>query len=279
MNGFYSYENTCNNCGKKGHQYHQCKMPIMSIGIIAFRINAGVREYLMIRRKDTLGFMEFMRGKYSVYNKYYILNLMNEMTAAEKDRLIHCSFDEIWKDVWKKTENSYNKNYKMEENISSDKFQVLKDGIYCSKDVEFYNLKSMVEESNRHSTWIEAEWGFPKGRRNSNEKDYECAIREFSEETGYKPHDLKNVNNIIPFEEIFTGSNFKSYKHKYYLMYMDYSTTLQNNHPFDDTEVSKIEWKTYDDCIQCMRPYNLEKINLINHVESCLTNCHIVEII
>ena len=27
----------CNNCGKQGHLYHQCKHPITSNGIIAFR--------------------------------------------------------------------------------------------------------------------------------------------------------------------------------------------------------------------------------------------------
>ena len=29
----------CNNCGKQGHLYNQCKKPIISSGIIAFRNN------------------------------------------------------------------------------------------------------------------------------------------------------------------------------------------------------------------------------------------------
>jgi hypothetical protein len=28
--------NTCNNCGKLGHQFNQCKLPIISYGIILF---------------------------------------------------------------------------------------------------------------------------------------------------------------------------------------------------------------------------------------------------
>ena len=28
----------CNNCGKIGHLFHQCKIPITSIGVITFRI-------------------------------------------------------------------------------------------------------------------------------------------------------------------------------------------------------------------------------------------------
>ena len=29
----------CNNCGKNGHLYHQCKLPITSVGVIAFRLS------------------------------------------------------------------------------------------------------------------------------------------------------------------------------------------------------------------------------------------------
>ena len=58
-------ENYCNNCGKLGHYYHHCKMPITSIGVIVFRYNPeGKIEYLMIRRKDTFGYIDFMLGKY-----------------------------------------------------------------------------------------------------------------------------------------------------------------------------------------------------------------------
>lgn len=74
----------CNNCGKPGHTFHQCKGPITSIGIIAFRIVDGEYQYLMIRRRDTLGYIDFMRGKYSVSNRPYILNMLKQMTRQEK---------------------------------------------------------------------------------------------------------------------------------------------------------------------------------------------------
>ena len=53
--------NFCNNCGKSGHLYHQCKIPITSIGIIVFRPSSSGIQYLMIRRKDSLGYVDFMR--------------------------------------------------------------------------------------------------------------------------------------------------------------------------------------------------------------------------
>jgi hypothetical protein len=61
MNNNYElkYEHFCNNCGKNGHMFNQCKLPITSFGVIAFRMNQnGQYEFLMIRRKDTLGYID-----------------------------------------------------------------------------------------------------------------------------------------------------------------------------------------------------------------------------
>lgn len=268
-----TYDHICNNCGKNGHSFHQCKVPITSFGVIAFRINShGIHEYLMIRRKDTLGYIDYMRGKYSIYDKQYIINMIRQMTVAEKRKLQNMEFDELWKDVW--GDEKLSNQYKTEEIISKEKFHQLKTGIH-SKQGEMYNLNMLIEESNTYGIWIEPEWGFPKGRRNYMEKDYECALREFTEETGYSASYLKNVHNILPFEEIFTGSNYKSYKHKYYLMYMpyEYSTLVTE---YEKSEVSQIEWKNCAQCIESMRPYNLEKMNLISNIQSCLLKYKLV---
>ena len=116
--------------------------------------------------------------------------------------------------------------------------------------------------------WIEPEWGFPKGRRNFQEKDLNCALREFEEETGYLKSNVKLVQNIIPYEEIFTGSNMKSYKHKYFLGFIDPSIKTTNT--FQETEVSEVKWLNYTECIEKIRPYNLEKINILNKVNKVL---------
>ena len=73
----------CNNCGKLGHILSQCKMPITSIGIIAFRKNNNKFEYLMIRRKDSLGYVDFLRGKYNPHNEFHLKNIFQEMTHEE----------------------------------------------------------------------------------------------------------------------------------------------------------------------------------------------------
>jgi 8-oxo-dGTP pyrophosphatase MutT (NUDIX family) len=136
---------------------------------------------------------------------------------------------------------------------------------------ELFTINTLIEESCKSESdiWREPEWGFPKGRRNYQENDYECALREFQEETGYNSRLLKNIKNILPFEEIFTGSNYKSYKHTYYLTFMNYEDTLQLN-KFEPTEVSKMEWKNYEDCIQCIRHYNLEKKRVLININETL---------
>ena len=103
--------------------------------------------------------------------------------------------------------------------------------------------------------------GFPKGRRNYREKEIICGLREFEEETGYIKNNLIIFNNILPLEEIYTGSNYKSYKHKYFLGYMP-----ENKNPekeFQINEVGKIEWVTIDKADVFIRDYNIEKKNVI----------------
>jgi ADP-ribose pyrophosphatase YjhB (NUDIX family) len=317
----------CNNCGKHGHQFHQCKSPITSHGIIAFRENPlknNIREYLLIRRKDTLGYIDFMRGKYSIYNKKYILNMIKQMTNDEKARLITQPFSKLWTDLWgslttddksvkgtsgsdsqctkrnkhdakslsikgpdhfsvtdRKTNvlpeepmhykpdvpsQNLNEIYNMEETNSRNKFESLKSGIYTKTD--FYDLEELINMTEPE--WKEPEWGFPKGRRNYQEKDYECAIREFCEETGYTSDKLIPLKNIQPFEEIFTGSNYKSYKHKYYVNYMKYEDTL-TSHNLQECEVSKSLWASLERCYELIRYYNVEKKRLLESVENMLS--------
>ena len=50
----------CNNCGRLGHQYHQCKLPITSYGVIATKIEPDKTiKYLFVRRKDSLAMLIF----------------------------------------------------------------------------------------------------------------------------------------------------------------------------------------------------------------------------
>ena len=209
--------NFCNNCGKLGHLFHQCKLPITSIGIIAFRIKNNTIEYLLIRRKDSLGFVDFLRGKYLPNNKEYLINLLSKMTISEKNFILNTEFSELWNHLWGE---NIGIQYRSEEKNSHEKFNNLKNGVTLENG-DKYNLHDLINESNnKFYNYKEPEWGFPKGRRNYQEKDITCALREFEEETGFDKSDLFLIQNILPLEEIYTGSNFKSYKHKYFIAFI-----------------------------------------------------------
>jgi 8-oxo-dGTP pyrophosphatase MutT (NUDIX family) len=253
--------NTCNNCGKQGHSFHQCKLPITSYGIILFRPSNYGLQFLMIRRKDSFGYIDFIRGKYSPYNIYQLQNIINEMSILEKQRILIEPYEKLWKTMWGETTNTQCKN---EEHISSKKFDLINAGIISNNEI--INLKELIIKST--TNWIETEWEFPKGRRNYKEKDLDCALREFEEETGISKTKITIIENALPFEEIFIGSNHKSYKHKYFLAYMNETEDFLNN--FQITEVSKIEWKTHEQCLESIRPYNLEKKELITNINKVL---------
>ncbi len=243
----------CNNCGKYGHLFYICKVPITSIGIIVFRIVDGEHQYLMIRRKDTLGYVDFTRGKFNVTQKQCIMNMLIQMTSSEKDTLLR----------------RYDQAKSGNEGGIKDKILELIRGVTLPSTGEFYDLRSLILQSKEVYNWSDPEWGFPKGRRNANESDYNCAVREFSEETGYSPKILNNIRNVVPFEETFTGSNYNSYRHKYYLMFVSYEDSIAD-HKYQKAEVSGLEWFPLSACLSLIRPYNLEKKKLIQHVENCL---------
>ena len=258
----------CNNCGKQGHSFHQCKLPITSYGIILCRPSSKGFQFLMIRRKDSFGYIDFIRGKYSPYNVEQLQHTINEMSVHEKQQIITEKFSTLWTNMWGNTSES---QFRSEEAISIKKFDLITHGVYVN-DVK-YTLRDLVEKSN--TAWRETEWEFPKGRRNPQERDLDCGLREFEEETGYSQDSVFIVENILPFEEIFIGSNHKSYKHKYFLAYMNEcknqdQADVVNLQKYQKTEVSKLAWKTYEECLKSIRPYNLEKKKIITNINHLL---------
>ena len=57
-------------------------------------------EYLLIQRRDSIGFIELIRGKYKVNDYDYINKNIAGMTAAEREKIRTMSFDELWESLW-----------------------------------------------------------------------------------------------------------------------------------------------------------------------------------
>lgn len=259
----------CTNCGDSGHLFRNCPSPVTSYGIIAVRLKNDAYtngffthsntvqnstqygiEFLLIQRKDSISFLEFMRGKYSHMDEDYIAMLMKNMTKEEQQRLLRKSFDEIWQDMWGGTSSV--KSHKNNYETSEKKYQLLQP-----------RFEELIQRYP--SEWEEPEWGFPKGRRNPHESDINCAIREFQEETGLKRTDFQVIQNTNCITETFFGSNHVHYCHKYYFAVCPSHVEVLLDKE-DDTmirEIGNIRWFSLEDAITKIRPDNLEKKEIL----------------
>lgn len=272
----------CVNCGEKGHIIRDCNGPITSFGIIAFKVvnspeeerydkndtlksileqcgGKNVYEYpkikfLMIQRKDTMGYTDFVRGKYTNSDNLrdeIIKVCLNEMTSKEKENLLNKSFDQIWSDLWI---NHDSKCFKNEYEHAKRKFQNL-------------DIPSLVK-SSRNSFDFQ-EFGFPKGRRNMKETNISCAEREFYEETGYDSTGYDFIRNYPTIQEEFIGTNGVHYRHIYYLVKMKDNVSppkIDRSNKIQTGEVQNIGWFSLDECTLLMRPYDTAKKGVIRSV-------------
>ena len=105
-NSLVKKENYCGNCGEEGHTYRRCLAPTISLGVILFR-KPAINYNIFIQRRDTLGYVEFMRGKYNLENIKYVFQLFKIMTETERIKILNNDFDFLWQNLW------MNKNLKV----------------------------------------------------------------------------------------------------------------------------------------------------------------------
>ena len=212
----------------------------ISTGIACCRINGTTPEILLICKRCTYSFVEFVHGKYS--NDHFLGNsqlikLFNGMTVEEKIDILSMNFSQIWYRIW--LDNNKKKPYF----ISKNKFEST---FLTDEGVKLKKLISNSENADRV-------WEIPKGRKRfKNEADINCAIREFYEETNVK----KNSYKLIPrakrtYSYIDTGIE---YINTYYIAIA--------KHLFDP----KINFNTYDqiDEVCDIKWMSIEDIRLID---------------
>jgi len=292
----------CTNCGKVGHKYKSCPMPITSYGIITMNIkdgklrdllkskyihkgliyefadNIAVDKYnkqtnkvykeeelkslvdnveiLLICRRNSVGYIELIRGRYNVNEPEYIEYLFKQMTEKEIKMIRdnRSNFEYIWCDLWNETLETT--KFKKDYIIAKERFNELNES-------KFFD-KSFNNEYN------EPEWGFPKGRRNNNEKNLQCALREFNEETSLTKDDILVLNKLYPFNEIFTGTDGVIYKHVYFIAIKDKETEVDKSKL--SYEIGNIKWGKFNEVQSMIRPYHSERKKIVNELIQFLAN-------
>ena len=245
----------CSNCKLKGHYQRQCNKPINSYGIICVRINwksPSNLEYLLIRRRNSIGYETFLRGRY--ISDEHRKALIDRMTTEEKIALKSKPFDQLWDELCLIKNTKF---YKYGKKKAKIKFE------QCDIQTLFKDIESK---------WKLPEWGFPKGRRYVYESDLECATREFCEETNFTPNDF-TVLNVPPILETYIATNDIRYIHTYFIAIISPNAPepvidyLNHN---QITEIGDIGWYTKEECIKLIKPYNMEKKEVLHHVDQIL---------
>lgn len=289
----------CVNCGEKGHVVKECNGPITSFGIMAFKVvnnseeerhdynnelanilkNVKVERYiipqkapnneeerypkikfLMIQRKDTMGYIDFVRGKYpeeEEAKRSLLMTFLNEMTVKEKENLLTKSFDEIWRSLWLNPESRF---YRNEYESAKKKYSKL-------------DIKELVRQSTNSYDFTEL--SFAKGRRNMKETNIACAEREFYEETGYDKSCYDFIKHYPTIHEEFVGTNGVKYRHIYYLVKMKDNIPpprIDKTNIVQMGEVQNIGWFTVEECLSLIRPYDVAKKDVIRRVNYDLLN-------
>lgn len=237
----------------------------MSFGIICFRVHGGKPEYLMIQRKDSLSFMEFIRGKYTVDQTEYLKKLLGAMTHAERNLLLTTNFESMWNHVWYQP---CIPKHTTEYLDAKRKYEALRHGFL--NQGTWVCLQDLINQSP--SPFSEPEWGFPKGRRRLREEDIDCAVREFCEETGFKPGELGILENIPPFEEIFYGTNNVLYRHVYYIAEMvgdaEKVIVVDPKNVNQAREVRAVKWFPFQETLEHIRSHNQERKTLFQQAHA-----------
>ena len=285
----------CSNCNKFGHINKNCNLPIVSIGMILVQLDNEIKEkiskniktfnfiddindfnykrinnikkikyyedkikFLIIEKKHSLNYIEFIRGLYEVNDIDKLTKMFKLMSNKEINMIREKDFSKLWLKLWNKTAKK--KIYQKEYNNSKEKFNELVDNKILD---ELLTIKSQFDSP---------EWELPKGRRNLNEKIIDCAIREVQEETSLDNTNYDIINITNNFQDIFIGTNNILYKHIYYLSILNYNCILDKKMIKGNKEVSDLKFVKITDIKKYIRSYNTSKIELFNKIFLFLIN-------
>ena len=234
--------------------------------------------FMMVSRRFSLGFIEFIRGKYDISDAKSIINLFEQMYEDEIVYIRKNQYDDI-------LYYFLNRKNEPKDVVLNRIYEGKYSNEYCEAKIKYNMLKNSVSDISGDvpldlnfytkyikPRWSKPEWGFPKGRRDKRtEENLTCACREFEEETGYKMNEYSVLNKIEPVEEKLIGTNGINYKHIYYLS-VDNCDKNNINRNYDTYEIGDIKWFTYEEAMAHIRPYHTEKKRVLTRVYLFILN-------
>ena len=170
------------------------------------------------------------------------MDLLNAMTNQEKLDVLSLDFDILWWRIWLARSHEYATTHglQLKANPADSKEWM---AIYEKRTL--WGLMSTEQSSTRQSLYVKKKakfersflidngallerlvrasassknlmWDVPRGQKDGCESDLECAIREFSEETGVKPKDYRILYGTPPFRYSYTDAGV-TYNDTFYI--------------------------------------------------------------
>jgi len=220
-----------------------------SYGIILINNN----NILIINRKNSIYYIEFIMGKYRFGDTKYLELMFKRITTDEKLKILNNKFIDLWTELWGDiNQDKYIYYYK----VGLKKFEILK-----KNDLLLNRLCNI-------KTYEETEWEFPKGRKEKNEVNINCAIRELEEESHIKKDEYDIINNISPIIEEYVSTNNIKYRICYYVGI--YKTDKLIDKVINNNEIKQTKWININECVNYIRTYNRSKLCIIDILKSII---------
>lgn len=266
----------CLKCGSKKHPMHTtCGCPVTSFGLIVLsndkisgKMYDPTREFhcsgwhpskpiysvyksqsklrnpdmtvLLVERKDTIAFINLIQGNYPVNKKDVIVEqCVADLTCEERFKILNFTWDELWAIVGSKRKNKIACFFKFKKLKINEFFQ----RIPCM--------------------YTEADYTMPKGRLKPGETTIQCAVREFSEETGYDEQEIDVTYNYPFFVEDFVGTDDKRYRNVFYIASINEKAKIKftpSDNYLQRKEVRNVGWFSLLECMDLLRDNKKKRI-------------------
>lgn len=201
-------------------------------------------EYLLVSKNIGFEYIDFIAGNYRDSSLYFLLGGLSE---DERQRILNCQFPVLWNDLYNREADGETFNYAL------GKFSIIKPFLSSLFEI-------LPHDKNHYSLW-----SFPKGRVNYQEEIAEspinCALREFSEETGGLELKMEYLIRSNPIIERYLGSNSKNYQTNYFIFNSPERFEIPQLPA--TCESSQVKWMTMSQCRQVLIEPRLKIIEMV----------------
>lgn len=160
----------------------------------------------MVKKRYTFYFVKFIMGHYTASDDVKLIHLFNRISNEEKIEIETMDFDRMWYQVWREIPQ-----------VNTDMHAWF---LRCKRKFEM-NFSTLIDQQRlrsclSQSTSSDPMWEIPKGKRNPDEAELTCALRELQEETGVPSSSCRVIPETMEMRYV---DDKATYVNKYFLAF------------------------------------------------------------